>query len=96
MEQATNETTHVEVHPSTIMSAITTLIPFSHHNQSVRNQLGDSQSKQGLSVYASNAHMRYDNQASILTNGSPPLVRTLYYDYLGQGKLPYGSNIIFP
>jgi len=94
LEQATNETTHVEVHPSTIMSAITSLIPFSHHNQSVRNQLGDSQSKQGISVYASNAHMRYDNQASILTNGSPPLVRTLYYDYLGQGRLPYGSNII--
>ena len=94
MEQATDETTHVEVHPSTIMSAITTLIPFSHHNQSVRNQLGDSQSKQGISVYASNAHIRYDNQAHVLTNGSPPLVRTLYYDYLGQGRLPYGSNII--
>jgi len=94
LEQATNETTHVEIHPSTIMSAITTLIPFSHHNQSVRNQLGDSQSKQGISVYASNAHMRYDNQAHILTNGCPPLVRTLYYDYLGQGKLPYGTNVI--
>ena len=94
LEQATNETTHVEIHPSTIMSAITTLIPFSHHNQSVRNQLGDSQSKQGLSVYSSNAQMRYDNQASILTNGCPPLVRTLYYDYLGQGKLPYGTNVI--
>jgi DNA-directed RNA polymerase II subunit RPB2 len=94
LEQATSETTHVEVHPSTILSAITSLIPFSHHNQSVRNQLGDSQSKQGISVYASNAHMRYDNQAHILTNGSPPLVRTLYYDYLGQGMLPYGSNII--
>ena len=76
------------------MSAITSLIPFSHHNQSVRNQLGDSQSKQGISVYATNASMRYDNQAHILTNGSPPLVRTLYYDYLGQGKMPYGTNII--
>jgi DNA-directed RNA polymerase II subunit RPB2 len=94
LEQATNETTHVEIHPSTIMSAITSLIPFSHHNQSVRNQLGDSQSKQGISVYASNAQMRYDNQAHILANGSPPLVRTLYYDYLGQGRLPYGTNII--
>ena len=94
LEQATNETTHVEIHPSTIMSAITSLIPFSHHNQSVRNQLGDSQSKQGISVYASNAQMRYDNQAHILANGSPPLVRTLYYDYLGQGQLPYGTNII--
>jgi hypothetical protein len=94
MEQANSETTHVEIHPSTIMSAITSLIPFSHHNQSVRNQLGDSQSKQGISVYVSNASMRYDNQAHILTNGSPPLVRTLYYDYLGQGMLPYGTNII--
>ena len=94
LEQATSETTHVEIHPSTIMSAITSLIPFSHHNQSVRNQLGDSQSKQGISVYASNAQMRYDNQAHILTNGSPPLVRSLYYDYLGEGKLPYGTNII--
>ena len=94
LEQMDVNTTHVEIHPSTIMSAITSLIPFSHHNQSVRNQLGDSQSKQGLSVYASNASMRYDNQAQILTNGSPPLVRTLYYDYLGQGKMPYGTNII--
>ena len=94
LEQANGETTHVEIHPSTILSAITSLIPFSHHNQSVRNQLGDSQSKQGISVYASNAQLRYDNQAHILTNGSPPLVRTLYYDYLGQGRLPYGTNII--
>jgi DNA-directed RNA polymerase II subunit RPB2 len=94
LEQLDDNTTHVEIHPSTIMSAITTLIPFSHHNQSVRNQLGDSQSKQGISVYATNAHVRYDNQAQILTNGSPPLVRTLYYDYLGQGRLPYGTNII--
>ena len=94
LEQIETTTTHVEIHPSTIMSAITSLIPFSHHNQSVRNQLGDSQSKQGISVYASNASMRYDNQAHILTNGCPPLVRTLYYDYLGQGQLPYGTNII--
>jgi len=93
-EQITNETTHVEIHPSTIMSAITSLIPFSHHNQSVRNQLGDSQSKQSISVYSSTAQIRYDNQSHLLTNGAPPLVRTLYYDYLGQGRLPYGNNVV--
>jgi hypothetical protein len=38
--------------------------------------------------------MRYDNQSVILANGSPPLCRTLYYDYLGQGKMSYGNNII--
>ena len=94
LEQVTDETTHVEIHPSTIMSAITSLIPFSHHNQSVRNQLGDSQSKQSISVYATNAQIRYDNQSSLLTNGAPPLVRTLYYDYLGQGRMPYGNNVV--
>ena len=94
LEQAIDETTHVEIHPSSIMSAITSLIPFSHHNQSVRNQLGDSQSKQSISVYATNAQIRYDNQSSLLTNGAPPLVRTLYYDYLGQGRMPYGNNVI--
>lgn len=94
MEQVVETTSHVEIHPSIIMSAITTLIPFSNYNQSPRNQLGDSQSKQGISLYATNWQMRYDNQASILTNGAPPLCRTLFYDYLGQGKLSYGNNIV--
>ena len=37
------ETTHMEVHPSTIMSMMTSLIPFAPHNQSPRNQLSCSQ-----------------------------------------------------
>ena len=94
IEQIQEETSHVEVHPSSIMSAITTLIPFSNYNQSVRNQLGDSQSKQGLSMYSSSWMQRYDNQSVILTNGSPPICRTLYYDYLGQGRMSYGNNIV--
>ncbi len=88
------ETTHVEIHPSTILSAITTLIPFANHNQSPRNQLGDSQSKQSISIYASNWQNRYDNSGHISCYGDGPLARTIYYDYLGEGKLPYGNNVI--
>jgi DNA-directed RNA polymerase II subunit RPB2 len=87
------ETTHVEVHPSTIMSIMTSVIPFSHHNQSPRNQLSCSQSKQGVSYYTSNWQNRFDNIAHVLCYGEAPLVRTMYMNYLGEGRMPYGMNI---
>jgi DNA-directed RNA polymerase II subunit RPB2 len=93
-DSITAETTHLEVHPSTMVSMITGQIPFANHNQSVRNQLGDSQSKQGLSLYATNFQNRFDNTANILCYGEAPLVRTMYFDYMGDGNMPYGTNII--
>jgi DNA-directed RNA polymerase II subunit RPB2 len=88
------ETTHMEVHPSTIMSMMTSLIPFAPHNQSPRNQLSCSQSKQGLSIYATNWRNRFDNTAHVLCYGEMPLTRTIYNNYLGEGKMPYGMNIV--
>ena len=88
------ETTHVEVHPSTILSMMTSMIPFPHHNQSPRNQLSCSQSKQGVSIYATNWRNRFDNSANILCYGEMPISRTLYTNYLAEGKLPYGMNCI--
>lgn len=88
------ETTHIEVHPSTIMSLMTTLIPFPNHNQSPRNQLSCSQSKQGLSLYATNWQNRFDNTAHILCYGEAPLSRTIYANYLAEGRIPYGQNIV--
>ena len=90
----TVETTHIEVHPSTIMSMMTSLIPFAPHNQSPRNQLSCSQSKQGLSIYATNWKNRFDNTAHVLCYGEMPLTRTLYNNYLGEGKMAYGMNCI--
>jgi DNA-directed RNA polymerase II subunit RPB2 len=88
------ETTYMEIHPSTILSFMTAMIPFSHHNQSVRNQLGDSQSKQALSLYATNWKSRFDNTANVLCYGESQLTSTMYSKYLGEGKMPYGHNII--
>ena len=92
--QVVPETTHVELHPSTILSMMTSLIPFCHHNQSPRNQLGDSQSKQAISLYATNWPNRFDNSAHVLCYGEAPLCRTLYTNYLGEGRMPYGQNIV--
>lgn len=88
------ETTHMEIHPSTILSLMTGVIPFPHHNQSPRNQLSCSQSKQGLSIYATNWKNRFDNNTHVLCYGEAPLSRSLYSNYLGEGKMPYGMNCV--
>lgn len=88
------DTTHMEIHPSTIVGLLTSMIPFANHNQSPRNQLGDSQSKQGVAVYATNFMNRFDNQVHVLCYPQAPLVRTLYYDYMADGQMGYGTNLI--
>jgi len=93
-DYVTNETTHMEIHPSSIMGIIAGSIPFPNHNQSPRNQLGSSQSKQGVSMYITNWKNRYDNSANILCYGQMPLTRTIYQDYVGGGLMPYGENVI--
>ena len=88
------DSTHLEVHPSSIVGLLTSMIPYANHNQSPRNQLSCSQSKQGLSVYSTAFQNRFDNQVHVLCYGQAPLVRTLYYDYLADGQMGYGHNII--
>lgn len=93
-EYISRTTSHLEIHPSTILGLMTNMIPFPHHNQSPRNQLSCSQSKQGLSVYSTNYMSRFDNQVHVLCYGEAPLVRTIYYDYVADGQIGYGQNLI--
>jgi len=88
------ESSHLEIHPSTMLGLLTAVIPFPNHNQSPRNQLSCSQSKQGLSVYATNYTNRFDNMVHVLSYGEAPIVRTLYYDYIADGQMPYGQNLM--
>lgn len=88
------DTSHLEIHPSTIVGLLTSMIPYANHNQSPRNQLSCSQSKQGLSVYSTAFQNRFDNQVHVLCYGQAPLVRTVYYDYLADGQMGYGHNLI--
>ncbi len=93
-EHIVPETTHVELHPSTMLSIVNSQIPFANHNQSPRNQLGCAQSKQSLSMYATNWKNRFDNTAHVLCYGEAPLCRTIYQEYFGEGRAPYGQNIM--
>ena len=93
-EHLTPEASHLEIHPCTIISIVNGMVPFANFNQSPRNQLSCSQSKQGLGMYATNFQNRYDNTANILCYGEGPIVRTIGYDMLGGGVMPYGTNLI--
>ncbi len=88
------ETSHMEIHPSTMLGVVNSTIPYLNHNQSPRNQLGCSQSKQGLSLYCSNWKNRYDNQVHVLCYPQAPLVSTHYQRYFGEGRLNNGFNCI--
>ena len=89
------EHTHSEIHPSTLLGLLASMIPFSNHNQSPRNQLSCSQSKQSIGYYATNFENRFDTYGSMLCYGEGPLCRTIVYDAVGGGAMPYGANIIF-
>jgi DNA-directed RNA polymerase II subunit RPB2 len=93
-EELTAGHTHCEIHPSTVMGYMASMIPYSNHNQAPRNQLSNSQSKQGIGYMATNIKNRFDTNGHMLCYGESPLSRTFYYDVIGNGEMPYGFNCI--
>lgn len=87
--------THAEIHPCSLMGVVAGMIPFPNHNQSPRNQLSCSQSKQGIGHYATNYENRFDTYGSMLCYGEGALARTILHEALGDGGMSYGTNIIF-
>jgi DNA-directed RNA polymerase II subunit RPB2 len=93
-EELTPDHTHCEIHPSTVTGFMASMIPYSNHNQAPRNQLSNSQSKQGIGYVATNIKNRFDSNMHMLCYGESPLSRTFYYDMIGNGEMPYGFNCI--
>ncbi len=93
-DDLTTEHTHAEIHPSTMTGLMASMIPYSNHNQAPRNQLSNSQSKQGIGYMTTNIHNRYDTYGSQLCYGEAPLCRTFYYENIANGEMPYGFNCI--
>ena len=93
-EELKPEHTHVEIHPSTMTGLMASMIPFSNHNQAPRNQLSNSQSKQGIGSMVTNLGNRYDTYSHQLCYGEAPMCRTFYYENIGNGEMPYGFNCV--
>ena len=86
--------THCEIHPSLILGALASCIPFPHHNQSPRNTYQSAMGKQAVGIPTSNFNKRYDTFSHILSSPQRPLVETKMMKYLNVNSLPNGINVI--
>jgi DNA-directed RNA polymerase II subunit RPB2 len=86
--------THIEIHPSTMLSAISSNIPLSNHNQSARNVFHAAQSKQAIGVYATSFNKRFDTMSYVLHYSQKPIITTRIADYTFNNNLPNGFNVI--
>jgi DNA-directed RNA polymerase beta subunit len=93
-EEVTGEHTHVEVHASSILGVVASLIPYSPHNAAVRNLYSCAQTKQALAVYSKAYRSRFDHSSIILTSTQRPIVNTWWGRRLGDNGLAYGMNLI--
>ena len=85
---------HCEIHPSLILGALASCIPFSHHNQSPRNTYQSAMGKQAVGIPTSNFRYRYDTFSHILSYPQRPLVETKMMKHLNVNNLPNGINVI--
>jgi len=86
--------THLEIHPSTMMSVVSANIPLANHNQAARNVFHAAQSKQAIGIYATNFNKRFDTMSYVLHTGQRPIINTRLAEYTSSDSMPNGFNTI--
>ena len=84
----------MEIHPSTILSVVTGNIPMCNHNQSVRNVFHAAQSKQAISIYATNFNNRFDTMSYVLHYPQRAIINTRIAQYTSSDIMGNGFNTI--
>ena len=86
--------THCEIHPSMILGALASCIPFPHHNQAPRNTYQAAMGKQAIGIHTTNFNNRYDTFSHILYYPQKPMISNHIMESINCDKLPNGINVI--
>ena len=86
--------THLEIHPSTIISVVTGNIPMCNHNAAARNVFHAAQTKQAIGIYATNFTKRFDTFGFIQHYPQRPIINTRHSQYTGSDYMANGVNLI--
>ena len=85
---------HCEIHPSLILGALASCIPFPHHNQAPRNTYQSAMGKQAIGIHTTNYNKRFDTFSHILYYPQRALISNTIMEHLNYNKLPTGINVI--
>ena len=90
--EITQNHTHLEIDPFTIIGVVAGIIPYPHHNQSPRNLFQCSMGKQAQGIIGLNELVRNDTVNYLLAFPRQPMVKTAHVELINYDKLPAGQN----
>ena len=93
-EKLTDQHTHLEISPLSMLGLATSLVPYGNFNQSTRLNAGSKNQKQAIGFYASNFAVRLDMDVNILHYPQRPIVQSDMHDVWDYDKHPAGQNVV--
>ncbi|EDO33368.1 predicted protein [Nematostella vectensis] len=87
-------TTHMELKPTAMLSAIASMTPYSDFNQSPRNMYQCQMGKQTMGTPVHAFQHRTDNKLYRIQTPQSPLVRPASHDFYIMDEYPLGTNAI--
>jgi len=86
--------THMEIHPSTILSVVSGNIPMCNHNAAARNVFHAAQTKQAIGIYATNFNKRFDTFGFVQHYPQKAIINTRHAQYTGSDNMMNGVNLM--